>query len=610
MREKKYANVLLEDEDKDKLEKIKNIDEEANEEVKLSLTRELKFKELQELEDRLTEEDLNKELNEDYDLTDTSERKIINKKFEDFFDENKSSVPFIAERDIGDDLLMPKDNGTKRIVKAYASKDDKKVDEDGEEIESSKKNEDDIYLTRAFQPLRKRFSFSRFLISLLALLNIAALLFIIYIFFAKPLYQLYINSKPEMVFSNTIDYVFDKLDYFVDSELGENGFYEDFNISANIKSGNVDVINLKDYSYGFGIGNSTKDKTSELNFFMKQGTTKNGYSFIVDDDKKIVNVVNSSTETNSYEVDNKKLESEFESEVYKLLNFISYVNKEDYKYIISSNREIIKDIIKSQKITSKKDVIEVNGEEINVTRNTLELNKDSWNKVIDMYRDSIFDDKELLDIMLKNTRMSSEEFKEAFKNLYEDKDIKNTINIYTVKGVNVVGFDIEENEFRNLYWYKNNKGDFTAYVNMSGECESDDKTCKVTDNMNVYALKGKRNEDNTDVTILHNDKEISNLAIREFFADGFIDLDYNLKKDGRSYKGVLSGNNEDRILSFDISLKYEDIDLDVTVSLNRELNHEFDDVRSEKQLEYDKDNTLSKLDKDFKKLYDLISSYF
>lgn len=595
MREKKYANVLLEDEDKDKIEKIKNIDGEDSDEGKLSLTRELKFKELQELEDRLTEEDLNKELNDDYDLTDTSERKIINKKFEDFFDENKSSVPFIAERDIGDDLLMPKDNGTKRIVKAYASKDDKKedvVEDDGKKkIESSKKNEDDIYLTRAFQPLRKRFSFSRFLVSLLALLNIAALLFIIYAFFAKPLYQLYINSKPEMVFSNTIDYVFDKLDGFVDSELGENGFYEDFSISANIKSGNVDIINLKDYSYGFGIGNSSKDKMSELSFFMKQGSTKTGYRFIVDDDKYFMNAIGSD---NYYKVEDND-DSEFNTDIFKVIEELNIVSDiEDYKYVLDFYRNFIKDVVKEQKITSAKDVIEVKGEEINVTRNTLELNKESWDRIVDKYIERVFEDEMLLEIMMRIDEMTKDEYKEYLNEMYDEEDLKQYINIYTIKGVQIVGFDIEEEGFRIFYFYRNTNEDFSAYINLSEECDKDDKECNSADNRDTYSLEGTKNSENTSVKIFNNDKEVLNLIVRKFTNDE-IDLDYNFKYEDEYFAGTIKGTDDGEKAVVDISLKYEELDMVLTVFTDKDINHVFERISEEKQFEYDEDKFLNEI---------------
>lgn len=440
MREKKYANVLLEDEDKEKLKKISDNTEEIElDGAKLSLTRELKFKELLKENDDISLEDLNKELNEDYDLTDTSERAIIKKKFEKFTDITENSGPSIEERDEKGELIMPKVKGEKRIVGAYT-----KHDEDGEVIEEQ---DDDIYLTTAFKPLKKRFKISKLIKILVTIIVMVALIFSVYYYFVKPVYNIYVNSKPDMIFNNTIDKV-----------------SEDFS------------------SYGKLIFNNRWDSNNDTDI----------YAYIKSKSSNIGDITDS-----------------------------------NFTYTINKLRDITKDVIKEEKITSKSDTIEVRNEEIKVIRNTLELDSKTYNYVIDTYITKIFEDKVIVDTLCNLLGKDSSTLRnDILDNKVSSDNFKTYVNIYTKKGVEVVGFDIEEDGFRKFYWYQNKDGDFELYLN---------DILGINDKVSIIAIN---NNDNKDLRVRLNSNDIGSITINNLDKNK-IDIDYNLKLDDTLYKGKI-----------------------------------------------------------------------
>lgn len=551
MREKKYANVLLNNEEKDKFKKISEAAEEEIDidGVKLSLTRELKFRKLHDKDEDITKEDLNKELNEDYDLTDTSERKIINKKFENFFDGQNNITPTISDRDEKGELMMPKVKGEKRIIGAYEMSEP--------EEEHDEKVEDDIYLTRAFQPLKKRFNIMGLVKGILVILMLVVVCLSLYFFAITPLYNLYINSKPMMIFDNMVSYLADENEKIIDMSFANDGLYANFNFDFNLKGSSENLYIINDNNFIFNLGVDSRNKQSEMSYYLMNNSNKYGYRHIYDGKNSYINVVGND---NYYNTDN--INDGIEGKVKDILKPLNKVNKSD---LISANnilRDVIIDIINKEKISSYRDVIEVRGEETKVKRNTLEFNKASWNKFIDKFIDKTVNNKKYIDIITSYLGMTSEEYKNVLKDEYFSEEHKLRVNIYTKKGTDVVGFDIEKDDFRLLYWYKNQAGDFEGYLNLTDECKDN----KCNDERKVISFVGIKNNDNTNVRINYNDKEKANLVIKKF-NDKKVDLDYIFYHNNEQIKGVIdmSLDNKQKKHTINISLNYKDISGDVKI---------------------------------------------
>ena len=186
MREKKYANIL-DDFPEDVVQEIKDeIHELEDVEEKLSMTRELKFKELQDGID-------NEQKTENDEVVSTH----------DTNDELIDDEPIIREVD----LSLSK----KEMKKQFK-----------EEKKAKKKAQEDLYLTSSFKPLRNRFRLKKVFKVLFSLIFTIGILTSVAYFLILPLYNKYLASKPRAIFEHSIDYVAEELTKMVSENYFDN----------------------------------------------------------------------------------------------------------------------------------------------------------------------------------------------------------------------------------------------------------------------------------------------------------------------------------------------------------------------------------------------------
>lgn len=473
MREKKFANIL----DDYPEEVVEEIKEETQE--KLSMTRELKFKELQ---DKIDEEDIVSSVTEEVKLeeTDTPEETITLE-------------------------------SSKKELKQKAK----------EEKKECKALQEDLYLTSSFKPLRKRFKLNKLFKFIFTLLLIIGILGAFGYFVVWPLYNKYMDSKPKAIFEHAIDYIADTAYNTIDSNWSYTDDFSSLEFGLMIES-DEDVDYANTY-YGFNFG--FNDTQAEEYIYIKNPETNEEYgiSLLVDNDMMYYKTTLSDI---FYGSEN---DSEINFGLYDEDGEQISISKEEIKYFIDTERNTIKKLLLDKYIKAEADEIEIDGKTIDVTKNSYTLTGEDFEVISDKYKDILLKDKKYLEIFAKIAGISVEEVKEEyFENVDTevDEDYTLSFNIYTIKGNKVVGFDIEENGFRILYLYYN-EDEFDFHLNLTTDEDCLEGRDCVMSNMMVLDLKGTYKDDYTEVVVEYNEDEVATLDIREFSFEK-IDLDYDI----------------------------------------------------------------------------------
>ena len=222
MREKKYADVL------------KKYEEDIDE--KMSMTREIKFKDLQESMDK---EAKNEEVQK---TTEESISKTSIKKLDK--DEEVAKVLKVEEEI---DKIRDEENKKRKELK---------IKEVNEEVLKSSNEEidDDIYLTTSFKPLKTRISFIKIVKKIGIFMLFILVLGCVGYFAGVPMYKKYINSRPKIIFDKTIEYVSDKMINVInDFNIGNNSILTD--IKFNVDNG-LGELNEGNFGYRLGIASN------------------------------------------------------------------------------------------------------------------------------------------------------------------------------------------------------------------------------------------------------------------------------------------------------------------------------------------------------------------
>lgn len=565
MREKKYANILddypeeVEEKIKDNLEKMSELSLDEVEQ-KLSMTRELKFKELQEAIDEDDKAEIEVEDAEDLSTTEEVE---------------------IPKADVTqDEVEVKKDEAKEEIPSTLevAIEETKKV-----EIKEEKKDNfnDDIYLTSSFKPFKKRFRLKKvfkilFMLILLAVIGISLTYFVII-----PIYNKYQASKPKAIFDASLTYVGEQLDKVVDLAWIDSDVYDAemiFDFDSNIEG----MEALTAGSFGMSsIVDPEKKQYENTYFVMDDKNNKYGYSMIDDGE----NLYYKFTSNDTY------LKAEREEDTYDFSEIEEFLNpelsNEEYKYYIDTQITILKDIITEDLLSSEKDEIEVNGKTISVMKNSLSLDKDKLKDLEKLYNEKVLNDEKLLKIEATLNDMTISEVKELYEEIstYED-DYSLVINIYTIKGDRFAGFDIEEDGFRNIYYYTND-GNFEAHFNLT---EDEDcltgKDCNLENQM-IIDLVGTKKDDYTKVEIMFNDEDIGSLNVRSFNFEK-IDFTYKLIISDVVFEGAitLDINKEKEEYGVGFSLEVNDEYVDMNIKINYDTDSKINAVTSDNIEEY------------------------
>lgn len=533
MREKKFANIL----DDYPEEVVEEIKEETQE--KLSMTRELKFKELQ---DKIDEEDIVSSVTEEVKL---------------------------------EEIDTPEETITLELSKKELKQKAK------EEKKERKAMQEDLYLTSSFKPLRKRFKLNKLFKFIFTLLLIIGVLGALGYFVIWPLYNKYMDSKPKAIFEHAIDYIADTAYNTIDSNWSYTDDFSGLEFGLMIES-DEDVDYANTY-YGFNFG--FNDTQAEEYIYIKNPETNEEYgiSLLVDNDMMYYKTTLSDIfygEENDSEINFGLYDEEGEQ--------IS-ISKEEIKYFIDTERNTIKKLLLDEYIESETDEIEIDGKTIDVTKNSYTLNGEDFEVISDKYKDILLKDKKYLEIFAKIAGISVEEVKEEyFENVdtEADEDYTLSFNIYTIKGNKVVGFDIEENGFRILYLYYN-EDEFDFHLNLTTDEDCLEGRDCVMSNMMVLDLKGTYKDDYTEVVVEYNEDEVATLDIREFSFEK-IDLDYDIDYMDFELEGTLKLDldTDKHEYKAEVLVDIDGIEMNIVFDLKLKDEFKLEEINPEKVEEY------------------------
>ena len=462
------------------------------------------------------------------------------------------------------------------------------IAEEPKVIEEPKVEEpkEDIYLTASLQPIKKKFRLKKVFKVLLVLLLLVGIGIALFFFLLKPAYDLYVNSKPINVFYNTIDGVSDYIIEQIDSEKSDTGIIYgdlDFQINTNIE----DLDFFSNNRYGYSLGMDTKNDSFEEFMYIKDDGVKYGRYYYLKDGKSY------NTFTNSGEIydvtDYVEENSNRLLEIYK--NFLSgLANSDDTantKYFIDKNREIIKDLINKNMVKSSKDTIEVNGETIKVTKNTLSFDKEAIEDFEREFDKKYMEDEKLLSFLADLYGTTVDELKDEYEFTEYEDDYKLVINIYTVKGTQVVGLDVEENGFTDFYLYINDK-DFEVHINLT---EDEDKCSEKEDcaiqSQDIFDIKGEYDSksDITEVTVNYNKEKLMVLEVKKFTKEK-TEFNYEIYSEDEVYKGDFLLLRGDRSYNLDMSVKNNGEYLNINLNFNYSFDKKIADFDSSKVVNY------------------------
>lgn len=535
----------------------------SNEE-KLSMTRELKFKELQE---KIDEEESEKLVEEAILKSKKKASKKDTSKIEKEIDEllevetKKVKKKKVSKEEVEQEL-------EELLGEKKKSKKKKEVDKDdsNEDIKISKVNvDDDLYLTSSFKPLKKRFKLRKVFKFLFKLIFTVLVLGAFAYFILLPIYKMINDSKPKAIFDGTIDYVQEKIDYaFSESEIRNSFFFEtDVSIESNMK----DLNNFSDIKFILNGGVDIEDKLYDIGIYVENSKDKYGYRMVEKDGS---NYTNYSTSENYYkDLVNTGDKTFFES----FQKYRKDVSSNEYKYYTKKITDTLKELIKEEDLVATREEIEIDGVSNTVVRNSFKLDKKRLEQFTKDMNKILLKDEKFIEIQAKITDSSIEDVEDSFNEVKEyDKDYVLAFNIYTVKGNKFAGFDIEENGFRNIYYYNvDNKFELHLNISNSEECRSGGE-CKDSDRT-VIDFIGTKKDNVTTVDLYHNNEDIGSLTFYEL-SEEKIEFDYNLLLGDTKYEGDVSilTDNKKQLMDIEVSLELEDEYVTVKLSLDYDLN--------------------------------------
>ena len=394
-RAEKYADVIKSYEKE--LAKLDELQKEEND--KLSITREIKYEELQNELDKKTKKKQEENIKTVEIKEETKDIKII--------DEKTDKLIALTDEEMNQEISQ---------------------------------DEDDLFLTKSMNPLnRKKLRLRGFVKVLIALLILVLVGLIVFFKVIKPLYFNISNSDPRKVFENGFDLFVNKANEAYNKYVTQD--LVNINITTKIDSNMYHFGNDVDAKYTLNYGYDAKKKRVFSNVAINKGETYNNL-FVVDN--KMVYEKLSSYENNIKLEDVDKIlgENQFYLENKNFFNNIfKYVSPSEIKNYYESYTDILKDNFRDEMFTKKNDKLERVEYKLNVVKNTMTLKKEDLKRIDDA---------------IQNKTKTDSSFKRAYDlvgGIIDTSKEKVIVNIYTKLNNDVVGFDVEEDGFTTTFIY-------------------------------------------------------------------------------------------------------------------------------------------------------------
>jgi len=558
-RAEKFANVV--DDYETKLKET---------EKKLSVTRELKFSELQkEIDNTVTiadYEEMDNLINSGSkkEITDTSEIQVEDVEVV----EDTSEIVTINENTKEIETISPRKSSKK---KKEDTSEVKIIDEPTEELiatdgEESDKDEDDLYLTRSMNPIKRKPKLKKVFKILIVLLIVLVVGLFTFFKVFRPLYWELVNSDPRKVFDKSLDNVSKELkknfdEYFDSSGVGI------LSIKTRIDS-NIDNFGTdSDVAYAVDYGYDPLNKRLMTNIDIAGGQYTN--KFLMENDIVYQKLNTYTSSFNGFIKLDNYTNVLSENEFYKnnKENFDKlqkYISPTEYMYYFNGTISILKDFFEDDMFSRSNYKLERKEFSINVVKNTLTLKNEQLIKINEEINKKVESDAKYKKVY------------DVFGSMIDTTKNKLVVNIYTRINNKFVGFDIEEDGFTTTYYYllKNDGTSYDMHFSWNNdkiEINRRDSKVLATVNVNEIEIEANIKEDN----------------------DNKLDFDFVLKKDGNTYNGTLylekdKGSNK---RNFEYKVKNGEKYFNATGSINyktskSEINENLDDFIDPPMSEY------------------------
>ncbi len=491
----------------------------------------------------LNDEQKNDALAEDKDIIQENE---INQEDQDDLKDELFKTREIKFRDLQDVIDSEDDSPTQEIIVEETEEKKKNIDKKNKTDETEFKDDlqkdlektitDDIYITTSFKPLKIKGKIKKALKPVFVLLFIGAILGVIGYFYIYPMLLKYRILKPDNIFGKSID----NIQNYVNDLFGNYDFDFDnylIDVNFNIKTDVLEENALNKYNYSVLYGKSSSNLTKKISI---SGNDVNlAVALFNDSDNLYINYANSD------DILKKTEKGQGEGSTFKINNLVL----QKYFNIYS---DALKSVIEKDMITSEKDEIVINQKNISVTRYSLKMNKEANINFYKKYNELINSDNNLLKVGAYLEGFTFNDYKDYLKeavleNSYDHEFLK-VYNIYLVDGKTFVGLDIEEDGFRNYYYY-NYEDNFDIYINLSNrKCVNN-----CDDERKVIGINGMKKDNIIESKVLYNNKDFLELKINQFDKEA-INLEYKYDFGNKHYTGLIDLIKKDNNYVVDLTL--------------------------------------------------------
>ncbi len=401
------------------------------------------------------------------------------------------------------------------------------------------------------------------------IIGILVVLALVGYFVVYPMIKGAYMSSPKNVFESTIKTMRTNVGKVLNQvNVGTSSTEITFNVDSNVDG----ISDFKDYTFSFSGGIDAQNKKMEAKASMVDKNKKEigGTAYVKNDylyyklsgDERLVKSVNLA-------------EQEGYSEMFDI---VENANTSDYIYLIENVTNSIIANFKEEDFVKEDSAFTVNGTEVKVVKNSYVINKERMITHVKAIFNGLYEDSKAMEIIEK-LGMSKDEFKKEMDSIADDDfddDLKVTINIYTNKKNDVVGFDLygndEGKDVELLYFYYN-EGNFEGKILDDG---SDDN----------ISITGVKDGEVTNASIKYTDEEIATLKITKL-EENAIDFSYVIKSDSESISGDISlsteTSNSSSKLRFTGSAKNGDEFIKINLNMNTTYNAkiaEFDESKA------------------------------
>ena len=351
----------------------------------------------------------------------------------------------------------------KEVKKTKKKKETKKNEIDIDKVQAIEEMfDDDIYITRAFKPVKTKTKIKRGIVKTLIWIIVLGIVGLGVFYLGKSFLDNKNKTKPINIFKHAVKYTSDSAINYLDKLNDSYGSIYEFSIDTNINKYKV----LDDEKFGVSFYN--KD-----NYIMEYIYLDSGYG--------IYNVKNNNNYFMKYSTSNKLIRTEATDSVFRDLFMIGSKN-DDLKYIINESNDIFNRIVEDKYFQVSNQVITINATEVDVIENSFIIDRYIKRELIKDFIKEVKKDDELINAFANVLDVDNSEVIEVIENKLNNIKSDNIVfNIYTDKKYNMVGIDLEVDGFTEAYLYKyDDKYDLQFNVfkylnNFMGELELDVK---------------------------------------------------------------------------------------------------------------------------------------